>query len=73
MSLPSFPVGLLQVLEGHCKVPLEPSLLQAEQPQLSQPVLVGLVPQPSVRLCGPPLTSSNSSKSFLCWRLQYWM
>jgi len=42
-SLPSFPVGPLQVLEGHCKVLQEPSALQAEQPQLSQPVFVGEV------------------------------
>ena len=36
-------------------VPQEPSLLQAEKPQLSQPVLIGEVPQPSDHLCGPPL------------------
>ena len=35
MSLPSFPVGPLQVLEGLYKVCPEPSLLQAEEPQLS--------------------------------------
>ena len=51
-SLPSFPVGPLQVLEGHYKVSSEPSLLQAEQPQLSQPVPVGEVLQPSDHLCG---------------------
>jgi len=31
------------------------SLLQAEQPHLSQPVLIGEVLQPSDHLCGPPL------------------
>uniref|UniRef100_A0A8C3KNF3 Dual specificity protein phosphatase n=1 Tax=Calidris pygmaea TaxID=425635 RepID=A0A8C3KNF3_9CHAR len=38
-SLPISPVGPLQVWEGWCKVSLEPSFLQAEQPQLSQPLL----------------------------------
>jgi len=33
----------------------EPSLLQAEQSQLPQPVLTGEVFQPSDHLCGPPL------------------
>ena len=47
--------ALLQVLEGHCKVSSEPSVLQAEEPQLSQPVFVGEVVQPSDHLCGPPL------------------
>ncbi|KAK4825444.1 hypothetical protein QYF61_027474 [Mycteria americana] len=32
-----------EVLEGCCKVSLEPSLLQAEPPQLSQPVFIGEV------------------------------
>jgi len=31
------------------------SLLQAEQPQLSQPFLTGEMLQPSDHLCGPPL------------------
>jgi len=35
-SLPSFPAGPIQVLEGHYKVSSEPSLLQT---QLAQPVL----------------------------------
>ncbi|KAK4812888.1 LOW QUALITY PROTEIN: hypothetical protein QYF61_024244 [Mycteria americana] len=47
----------LQVLEGCYKVSLEPSLLQAEQPQLSQPVFIGEVLQPSDHLHGPPLDS----------------
>jgi len=34
---------------------MEPSLLQAEQPQLSQPLLTGEVFQPFDHLCGPPL------------------
>jgi len=36
------------LLEGCYKVSSELSLLQAEEPQLSQPVLVGEVLQPSV-------------------------
>ena len=42
-------------MEGCCKVLLEPSLLQAEEPQLSQPVLLGVVLKPSDYLYGPPL------------------
>jgi len=58
---------------GSCsKVTLEPSLLQAEQPQLPQPVLVGEVLQPSVHLRGLLWTCSNTSMSFLCWGLQSW-
>ncbi|KAK4831476.1 hypothetical protein QYF61_017724 [Mycteria americana] len=49
--------GPLQVLEGCYKVSLEPSLLQAEQPQLSQPIFIGEVLQPSDHLCGLPLDS----------------
>ncbi|KAK4817730.1 hypothetical protein QYF61_026530 [Mycteria americana] len=43
------------VLEGCYKVSPQPSLLQAEQSQFSQPVLVGEVLQPSDHFCGPPL------------------
>ncbi|KAK4826170.1 hypothetical protein QYF61_006032 [Mycteria americana] len=46
-----------KVLEGCYKVSPEPSLLQAEQPQLSQPVFTGEVLQPSDHLCGPLLDS----------------
>ncbi|KAK4810863.1 hypothetical protein QYF61_008835 [Mycteria americana] len=49
--------ALLKILEGCYKVSPQPSLLQAEQPQLSQPVLVGEVLQPSDHLHGPPLDS----------------
>ena len=42
-------------MEGHNKVSLELSLLQAEQPQLSQPVLIGEVLQPSDNFCQPSL------------------
>ena len=45
--LSSFLVGLLPVLEGCCKVSLKPSLLQAEQPQLSQPFFTGEVFHPT--------------------------
>ena len=54
-SLPSFPVGPFGLLEGCDKVPPELFLFQAEEPQLSQPVLGGEVLQPSDQLCGPPL------------------
>ncbi|KAK4814468.1 hypothetical protein QYF61_018986 [Mycteria americana] len=47
--------ALLKTLEGCYKVSLQPSLLQAQQPQLSQPVLVGEVLQPSDNFHGPPL------------------
>ena len=50
--LPIVPLGL--ALEGN-KVSLEPSFLQAEQPQLSQPFFTGEVFQPSDHFCGPPL------------------
>ena len=43
------------MLEGHYKVSSELSLLQAEEPQISQPVLTGEVLQTSDHLCGPPL------------------
>jgi len=36
-------------------VSLEPSLLQAEQPQLSQPFLLAEMSQPSDHFCGPLL------------------
>ncbi|PKU45367.1 hypothetical protein llap_4311 [Limosa lapponica baueri] len=44
-----------QVLELRYKVSLELSLLQDEKLQLSQPVLLGDMLQPSDHLCGPPL------------------
>ncbi|KAK4832092.1 hypothetical protein QYF61_020707 [Mycteria americana] len=56
-SLSRFLVGPFQVLEGCYKVSSEPPLLQAEQPQLSQPVFIGEVLQPSDPLHGPPLDS----------------
>jgi len=40
---------------GTVKSPWRPSLLQAEESHLSQPVLVGEVLQPSDCLYGPPL------------------
>jgi len=43
------------VLDGCYEVSLEPLLLQAEQPQLSQPFLTGEVFQPSDNFCGPCL------------------
>ncbi|KAK4825808.1 hypothetical protein QYF61_002413 [Mycteria americana] len=67
LNLPSFtlkPLPLvlsqqapLKILKGCNKVSLQPSLLQAEQPQLSQPVFTAQVLQPSDHFCGPPLDS----------------
>ena len=52
----------LQVLKGRSKVSPQPSLLQAEQPQLSQPVLTGSeVCQTSDHFCGLLWTRSNRS------------
>ena len=42
-------------MEGCNKVSAQPSLLQAEQPQLSQPVLTGEMFHPSDHFCVPPL------------------
>jgi len=53
--VPIFPISPLQVLQGHNKVSLHPPLLEAEQPQLSQPFLTGDVLQPLDHFCGPPL------------------
>jgi len=47
------------------KVTPEPSLLQAEQPQLSQPFLTGEVLQPSDHLRGPPLDPLQHIHVFL--------
>jgi len=51
MSLSILPAGPLQVLEGCFKVSPQPSLLQAEQPQLSQPFLIGEVFQEAEMIC----------------------
>ncbi|PKU40461.1 hypothetical protein llap_9237 [Limosa lapponica baueri] len=53
------------------KVSLEPSLLQAEQPQLSQPVLIAEVLQSSDHHGGPPLDSFQQVH-VLCWEAQSW-
>ena len=53
-----FPLLLLsspQVLWGRSEVSLQPSLPQAKQAQLPQPVFTGDVLQPSEHLRGPPL------------------
>ncbi|KAK4812855.1 LOW QUALITY PROTEIN: hypothetical protein QYF61_022581, partial [Mycteria americana] len=57
-QLPGQPVLVFRhprLLKGHKKVSPEPSLPQAEQPQLSQPVLIRELLCPSDRFCGPPL------------------
>jgi len=53
--VPVFPIGPLKVLKDHNKVSPEPSRLQADQPQLSQPFLRGEVFNPCDHFCGPPL------------------
>jgi len=65
-SLSSFPVGPLRVLEGCYKICQQPSLLLAEQPQLSQSFLTAEVFHPSDHFCGLLWTCSNRSVSFLC-------
>ena len=42
-------------MEGCYKVSSEPSVLQVDEPQLSQPILIEEVLQHSDHLCGPPL------------------
>jgi len=70
LSLQAFVVPLqlscrpLRVLEGCNKVSPEPSLLQAEQPQLSQPFLIAEVFQASNHLCGPPLAPLQQVRVF---------
>ncbi|KAK4832304.1 LOW QUALITY PROTEIN: hypothetical protein QYF61_021703, partial [Mycteria americana] len=49
LNLPSL------ILQGCYKASLQPSLLQAEQHQLSEPLLIGEVVQPSDYFRGPPL------------------
>ena len=48
-------ISPLYKLRGHNKVSPQPSLLQAEQPKLSQPFLIEEVFQPSDHFHGPPL------------------
>ncbi|KAK4830027.1 LOW QUALITY PROTEIN: hypothetical protein QYF61_008365 [Mycteria americana] len=48
-------VLLMSIQKGRNEVSLEPSLLQAEQAQLSQPFLTGEMFQPSDHFCDPPL------------------
>ena len=53
--VPIFIISPIYVLKGCNKVSPQPSPLQAEQPQLSQPFLIGEVFHPSDHVCGPPL------------------
>ena len=46
---------MIQEVEGHNEVSLEPSVLQAKQVQFPQPFLIEEVLQPSDHLSGPPL------------------
>ena len=65
MIVPVFPVDTLSVLKGHNEISPQPSLLQAEQPQLSQPFLTGEVLQPSDHCCGLLCPRPNRSMSYL--------
>ena len=65
-------MGPLQVLVGCYKVSSEPSLPWAEEPQLSQPVLVEEVLQPSDHLHGPPLDLLQPLHVILVLGLQNW-
>ena len=56
----------LQELKGCSKVSPQPSLLQAEQPQLSQPFLTAEGFHCSDHCCGLLWPRSNSSMSVLC-------
>ena len=65
-SLSVFLIIPLYILKGHSEVSSDPSILQVEQPQLSQPFLIAEVFQPSDLFCGLIWTCSNRSMSFLC-------
>jgi len=54
-QLKSLSLSFLQLHFRYWKVSPEPSLLQTEQPQLSQPVLIGDMFDPLEHFCGPPL------------------
>ncbi|XP_048803588.1 uncharacterized protein LOC125694433 [Lagopus muta] len=65
---PLLAVGSLQVLIGCNEVTPQPSLLQAEQAQLPQPVLIGEVLQPPDHLSRPPLDPFQNLYVFLVLR-----
>jgi len=54
---------MIQEVEGHNEVSLEPSLLEAKQAQFPQPFLIGEMLQPSHHLSGPRKLVSSSLKS----------
>ena len=54
MSVPLI-TALIYILKGHYQITSQPFLLQAEEPQLSQPVLIGEVFHPMDHICNPPL------------------
>jgi len=58
-------ISFLQVLEGCSEVSLKPSLLQAEEAQLPQPVFIGEVHQPSDHLYSSPLNPLQKLHIFL--------
>lgn len=66
-SLFIFPISPFQTVKGHISS-LIVSLLQVEQPQLSQSAFIGEVLQPSVHLPGPPLDLPKQIHIFLVLR-----
>ncbi|PKU44118.1 hypothetical protein llap_5595 [Limosa lapponica baueri] len=61
------------MLKGPNKVSSKPALLQADQPQLYQPVFIEEVFQPLIIFMALLWTCSSRSMSFLYWGHQSWM
>ena len=68
-SVPYFLTAPFQVLKGRSQVTLKPSLLQAEQPHLSQPVLIGKVFHPLDHFCPSSWCAPTSPSLILYWGL----
>lgn len=64
---PPFLWATLEYWKGPICLSLEPSVLQVEQPWLSQPFLRGEQLQPSKQLSDLLWVHCNRSPSFLCW------
>ncbi|KAK4811770.1 LOW QUALITY PROTEIN: hypothetical protein QYF61_005338 [Mycteria americana] len=68
MSVSIFLISLLYILKGCNEVSSEPSHLQAEQAQLSQPFFTGELFQSLDHFCGPPLCLLEQVHVFLVLR-----